>query len=353
MIVLIPAYEPDERLTGLIATLRRDAPDAGVVVVDDGSGPAYAPTFRDCEELGATVLTLLDNSGKGHALKLGLRHVTSVHPGRDVVAADCDGQHTGADILKVAAATAGTDGLVLGVRRFVGDVPARSRLGNAASSLLFRLATGVALTDTQTGLRGYPAGLIGWAAGVGGERFDYEQRVLLAATRDGVPLVEVGIATVYLEGNRSSHFRPLVDSVRVLAPVLRFLASSLLGFVVDTVALLALTAAGFGLLPAVLAARGLSASTNFLVNRFLVFEHGRAASLRSSAARYGVLAGVLLAAGYGLLVALTGLGVPLLVAKLGTESTLALASFHLQRTMVFPAPVAEMRQAAPEPARRD
>jgi len=48
--------------------------------------------------------------------------------------------------------------IVLGVRSFNGDdVPLRSRVGNRASALLVRAATGRALADTQTGLRGFAA----------------------------------------------------------------------------------------------------------------------------------------------------------------------------------------------------
>lgn len=47
------------------------------------------------------------------------------------------------------------DAVVLGVRAFQGKVPARSRFGNWATAMFFRLATGVKIKDTQTGLRAY------------------------------------------------------------------------------------------------------------------------------------------------------------------------------------------------------
>ncbi|BDZ42809.1 hypothetical protein GCM10025865_21080 [Paraoerskovia sediminicola] len=108
MIVLVPAYEPDHRLVDLVADLRAAAPELPVVVVDDGSGPAYADWFERAGSAGATVL--VDgaddgsrNHGKGHALRLGVRHVLDAHPGHGVVCADSDGQHTVPDILAVAA----------------------------------------------------------------------------------------------------------------------------------------------------------------------------------------------------------------------------------------------------------
>ena len=69
MIVLVPAYEPDDRLLELLADL---APHP-VVVVDDGSGDAYRPVFDAAAALGADVLGWRRNHGKGAALKAGVR----------------------------------------------------------------------------------------------------------------------------------------------------------------------------------------------------------------------------------------------------------------------------------------
>ena len=71
-LVLIPAYEPDEALIGLTQRLR--AENFAVLVVDDGSGADYAQIFDAVKEF-ATVLTLPKNSGKGAALKMGMKHI--------------------------------------------------------------------------------------------------------------------------------------------------------------------------------------------------------------------------------------------------------------------------------------
>jgi hypothetical protein len=108
--------------------------------------------------------------------------------------------------------------------------------------------------------------------------------VLLRAARSGRGIVETDIATIYLEHNASSHFRPLVDSARVYTPLLRFSASSLLAFAVDTLALVVLFGVTGTLLPSVVGARAISSSLNFAVNRRYVFAGGR--SLRAAAVRY-------------------------------------------------------------------
>ncbi|WP_307858275.1 bifunctional glycosyltransferase family 2/GtrA family protein [Cellulomonas fulva] len=342
MVVLIPAYEPDERLVSLVVHLRAARRDLPVVVVDDGSGPAFSEVFHEVAATGATVLRHDENRGKGRALKTGFAHVAARHPGAPVVCADCDGQHTVSDVLVVAdRAARGDADVVLGARRFTGEVPLRSRFGNAVTRAAFHLGTRHRVQDTQTGLRAYPGRVLPWLAGIGGERFEYELRVLLRAVAEGLTVVEVPIATVYLDANASSHFRPLVDSARVYAPLLRFAASSLTAFAVDALALVALVAATDALLLSVVLARVLSSGLNFVVNRRWVFTRPVAppsatrGRLGREAARYWVLAAVLLGAGYACLWAFTHLGVPLLVAKAVTDLGLFVVGFQVQRSLVF------------------
>ena len=340
MIVLVPAYEPDERLLALVLDLQAARPGVRVLVVDDGSGPAHRGLFDDVRAAGCTVLVHGENWGKGAALRTGFRHAAAHSPGEDVVCADSDGQHSVVDVLRVADRVGG-GAMVLGARRFTGDVPARSRFGNGATRLLFRLATGRRLLDTQTGLRGYPASLLPWLLSVPGDRFEYELVVLLQAARRGLPIAEVEIATIYLEGNASSHFRPVVDSLRIYAPLLTFLLSSFGAFLLDTVTLLTLHALTGTLLLPVVGARVLSGGVNFLVNRRLVFgaAPGRR-NLGAAAARYGALAAALLGVNYGVLLTLTGAGLALLPAKLLTEGVLVAVGYLAQRHLVFLRPTA-------------
>lgn len=336
MIILIPAYEPDDRLIRLAESIRTTTTKARIVVVDDGSGIDYQYIFDALSAIGCTVISYPDNRGKGYALKAGIECVRRVYPGQDVVCADCDGQHAVDDILRVATRLRTTDAaMVLGARQFTGDVPARSRLGNRVTSLLVRLATHLPIHDTQTGLRGYPASMLDWVQTVDGDRFEYELNLLLQAADAGFSVEELEIKTIYLDHNSSSHFRPLVDSARVYAPLLKFTLSSLLAFSVDTIALLALNATTGALLPAVIGARIISSTVNFLSNRLLVFTHGHEKPVGTAAMEYWTLAAVLLAANYGLLSALTSIGLPLLAAKTLTEALLFAVSFQVQKRLIF------------------
>ena len=88
-IVIIPAYEPEEKLITL--TQQLIAKNLEVIVVDDGSGGNYLPIFTKLT--GATVLTHLENKGKGEALKTAYRYIkeTRAHEEVAIVTADSDG----------------------------------------------------------------------------------------------------------------------------------------------------------------------------------------------------------------------------------------------------------------------
>ena len=331
--VVVPAYQPDARLVGLVDDLHEALPGCRVLVVDDGSGPDYVAVFAQARAQGAVVVTHQVNSGKGQALRTGLARAATTWPDADVVCADADGQHTPADIAAVARRVRETGRMTLGVRALTGPVPLRSRLGNRATALLFRGATGWRLRDTQTGLRGYPAGGLEWLLEVPGDRYEYELSALLRARELGMAVEEVEIATVYEPGNASSHFRPLQDSARIYAPLLRFTGASLASFVIDWVGVVVLHLLTGNLLTSVVGARLISGAANFFMNR-RVFR-AAPGTVGRTAVRYAVLALALVAASYLALAALTGIGIPLGVAKVVGDSAIYVASYAIQRRVVF------------------
>jgi glycosyltransferase involved in cell wall biosynthesis len=220
-IVLLPVFKPGPHLSELVTALLTEVVrPAHVLIVDDGTGPAADARLAEIAAQGCTVLRLPQNRGKGVALKTGFRHIRSRYPDFAVVCADGDGQHSVADIRAVAG-RGGPGRIVLGVRRF-DRMPPRSRLGNTVTQAVFRAATGRTVTDTQTGLRAYPADLIAELCAVPGERFEYEMNVLLHAATTGHPIDEVPIPATYLNGNAGSHFSGLADSARIYLPLLRY-----------------------------------------------------------------------------------------------------------------------------------
>ena len=79
--VIIPAYEPDEKLIKLVEDLNA-AGIGPVVVVDDGSFPGeYGQIFDKVRQLGARVLVHAVNMGKGRALKTAFNFCLNEYPG--------------------------------------------------------------------------------------------------------------------------------------------------------------------------------------------------------------------------------------------------------------------------------
>jgi len=232
---------------------------------------------------------------------------------------------------------------VLGVREFVGHVPARSRIGNTATSALFWLATGWKLKDTQTGLRAFPVALLPALLEVQGDRYEYELRVLLHLAKFRHPVTQIPIETIYEAGNPTSHFHPLQDSARIWAPLLKFAASSGVATIIDYVLVLALNALTGALFFPVVVARMVSASVNFAMNR-RVFE-ATGVPLRRSALRYAALAIAVVAGSYTMLAVLTGIGMPLWIAKIIADTTMYLVSYSAQSRYVF-APAQEQSAKA-------
>ena len=211
--VVVPVWGAERTLDRCVQSILGQRLRTGTlacVLVDDGSGPEYRELFgRARSEYGAKVLHHAVNLGKGRALKTAFNECLQSDPDAiGCVTADSDGQHTAACIRKCMEAMAEHPmALVMGCRDFDGkDVPSRSAFGNKATRLVMRYMAGVAVSDTQTGLRGIPRGLMARLMNVSGERFEFETNMLLETKAAQVPILEVPISTIYLEKNRSSHF---------------------------------------------------------------------------------------------------------------------------------------------------
>lgn len=220
--ILIPAYKPDMKLVELCEKLVKQE-GIKVVVVDDGSGPDFRKVFDSLPE-EVRFITYPVNKGKGGALKTGIKEIYEKMPECErLVTADADGQHKFEDIKRVMELSEKNPGaLILGSRKFSGDnVPFRSRFGNNTTSVVFKLATGVKVGDTQTGLRGFDREGMKEFMTTSGDRYEYEINVLLWAAKKGIPIKELDIETVYIEENKSSHFNPLKDSWKIYKCILR------------------------------------------------------------------------------------------------------------------------------------
>lgn len=342
--VIIPSYEPDERLLALIEELQKLHLE--IVVVNDGSGSAYDGIFQNLSSRGVTVLHHAVNQGKGRALKTAFNYCLLRDPKLvGCVTADSDGQHLPEDIVRCGKALSQhTNCLVLGCRDFDdAAVPSKSRYGNKVTRVVFGYVCGLKMTDTQTGLRGIPTQFMKELLVVSGERFEFETNMLIAS-KDNYPIEEIKINTVYdSKENHATHFDPIKDSIqiyRILGKIfLKFIISSLSASVIDlslfTVFCALLRERAGYILVATALARIISASYNYIINYKIVF--GSEEQHRKSTVRYIVLAfiqGTLSAVLVNSMVMLLGAQIEVLV-KIVVDTLLFIISFYIQREFVF------------------
>lgn len=232
--VIIPSLNPDERLINTVNGML-DIGFKRIIIVNDGSDKSHLKYFPKADE-NITVIHRKQNHGKGAALKVAFRHILRNYPNAvGAVTVDGDGQHLPEDALACANALDNTKKrVILGCRDFSGeDVPGRSRMGNRITSGVFKVLCGMSISDTQTGLRAYPASLFGLLLSVKGDRFEYETNMLLKFKQRGVAIKEIPIETVYLDENSSSHFRPVRDSLKIYRFILSYILSSGISFIID------------------------------------------------------------------------------------------------------------------------
>ncbi len=212
-IVLIPAYKPDEKMVKLVEELALEG--FGIIVVNDGSPQEHDCYFQAVSHL-AGVVTLNENKGKGGALKAGMKVIRDYYPNcRYFITADADGQHSVKDIKRVRDEMKTGSKIVLTVRNLRGDIPWKSKAGNRASRIVYTILTGHYLNDNQSGLRGFAAENIEWMLNVSGTKYDYELNVLYCADKQALPITTMGIDTIYIDDNKSSHFHAVKDTARL------------------------------------------------------------------------------------------------------------------------------------------
>ena len=297
--VIIPSYEPDSKLPALLQELS-DGGFENIIIVDDGSGEAYKSIFDEADSFSSvTLLHHAVNMGKGRALKTAFDYVLCHFPDAiGAITADSDGQHSPECIRACAEALIENPGaLIMGCRSFDGDdVPARSQFGNKLTRRVMKYLVGVSVSDTQTGLRGISASFMKSLLTLKGERFEFETNMLMETKKLGIQIIEVPIKTIYIEDNRTSHFNPIKDSIRIYMTFGKFLFSSLSSSVLDLCLFSIFCALLKGrdlhmlnyITLSTVMARLLSAAYNYMINYKLVFESR--GSILKTLSRYVLLA---------------------------------------------------------------
>ena len=211
--VVIPAYNEAATVRDVVVRARQQC--ANVIVVDDGSTD---DTARVLAGLDVTLLRNEENVGKAGSLWRGFQHALA-QGAIGVITLDADGQHAPEEIpafLKKSLEDPGA--FMLGVRRRDQRKASFWRYGaNRVADFWISWAAGRRIDDTQSGFRLYPAGFLRTLhAPHGKERsFVFESEVLIETGRRGTPIDTISIGVMTRTGPRPSHFRPVLDIVKI------------------------------------------------------------------------------------------------------------------------------------------
>ena len=216
VLAVIPALNAERSVAAIVRGCKEFIDD--VLVVDDGSTDATAAVAR---EAGAEVVSHPENRGKGGALKTGFAHAAQRRYDA-VITIDADGQHLPREIPKFLAARAATNAdLIIGGRAHLfGQMLPRRRLANRFSAWSIAKCSRTVVSDSQSGFRLYSVPFLRKVR-LRSDGFDLESEVIVRAGCGGFKVVTIPIDLGFVDGISTSHYKPLLDSLRIFWTVTR------------------------------------------------------------------------------------------------------------------------------------
>jgi glycosyltransferase involved in cell wall biosynthesis len=269
MVALIPAYN-EARFIGSLVLAARNHVDM-VIVVDDGSSDQ---TVEIARRAGATVIRHKVNQGKAAAVNTGFAYLRQLKPGA-VVMLDGDGQHAADDIPGVLGPILGGEADIVVGSRFLGvksDIPVYRQIGQHGLNLATNLASGVRISDTQSGYRAFSARAIEELSFQQGG-FSIESEMQFQIRESRLRVAEVPIKVTYAEPAKRNPFHHGMQVINGIArllgqtrPLLYFCTSGLfllalgilLGvYMIDIFSRTHELAVGYGLITVILSVVGM------------------------------------------------------------------------------------------------
>jgi len=206
VLVIIPAHNEEGRIGGVVSSVRKVLPQAGVVVIDDCSTDS---TGREAAAAGAAVLTHAVNLGYGAGLETG--YIYAVRRGYEcVIQMDGDGQHPAGELpALLAPVTNGDADLVLGSRYLAAGcgyrTPFLRRLGQKIFGGIVQVLARASVTDPTSGFQCLGARALRlFSSGVFPADFP-DADVLLMAHYAGLKVVEVPVRMLQRNEGVSMH----------------------------------------------------------------------------------------------------------------------------------------------------
>lgn len=209
--VIIPAYNEEKHLAGVIDRTLKELPKERIIIVDDGSKDS---TSKIAEKKKVTVLRHLVNLGKGAALKTGCDYAAS-KDADILIVMDSDGQHKPEDIPRILEALKGKD-IVFTYREFGKTMPFVRKTGNkfiqAVSSLFFMIR----IRDTQCGFRAFTSEAykkIRWEV----SDYSVESEMIARTGKNRLRFAQISIETTYHDNYKGV---TIIDGIRIFMNML-------------------------------------------------------------------------------------------------------------------------------------
>ncbi len=224
-LIVIPAYNEEENIAGVLDEIRKGNPAVDILVVNDGSSDRTSELSR---QGGAMVLDMPFNIGYGGAVQTGLRFATEF--GYEyVVTIDGDAQHDPSSLKNLLSVMDLEDAdIVIGSRFLAGTyrMGLARRTGARLFSAIARIYTGINLTDPTSGFQLLNRKVFSYLAEGDNYPLDYpDVNIIMALHKMKFRIREAPVRMREKPGGKSMHagLRPLVYVVRMFLSMLMVL----------------------------------------------------------------------------------------------------------------------------------
>jgi len=203
ILVIVPAYNEEGCIKGVIQDIRDNFPSGDIIVIDDGS---QDNTSAIAGNLGVRVTELPYNLGIGGAMQAGFLY--ALQGGYEAaIQFDGDGQHHADQIEKILKPWLSQKADLVVGSRFLSDggftSSVQRRIGAKVLSFVVSAITGQRITDTTSGFRVYGRKTIEFFCSLYPEDYP-EVEALILAHKKGLKIVEVPSEIGPRTGGRSS-----------------------------------------------------------------------------------------------------------------------------------------------------
>lgn len=217
VLVVLPTYNEADNIVSILDRVRASAPEADLLVVDDGSPDGTADRVRWIAQRlpGVFLLERTSKDGLGAAYRAGFGWGVDHH--YDVlIEMDADGSHRPDDLPSLIAAIRDGADLAIGSRYVAGGAIPNwkfsrrmlSKGGNQYASMML----GIGVNDATSGFRAYRAGLLHRMdfANLGASGYGFQIEGAWKAVRSGARVVEVPIRFEDRENGESKMSKSIV-----------------------------------------------------------------------------------------------------------------------------------------------